>query len=189
MGFEQLAALKKQLAAAAKAEKTEKAPKTAKAAKPKSPAKPRKETAPVDPVVLTIGKLQRLFPKTFPKNPAPKLPLKIGIHKELVERTQEIGIDAEALTEAIKTWCRGNRYWACVVEDAPRIDLDGNPAGVVTKQEAGQARALEARRRKGREARETAKEEGTQEQKPATDAETPAPNKDADAETDKTDQK
>lgn len=144
MGFEQLAELKKQLAAKAKAESPAK-PK----AKPRAAA-PRKPETPVDPVVLSIGRLQRHFPKTFPKNPAPKLPLKIGIHQELLAKAKEIGLEEAAITEAVKTWCRGTRYWASIVEGAPRVDLEGNLAGEVTARDAAQARSLEARRKQPR---------------------------------------
>ncbi|MCB5190829.1 ProQ/FinO family protein [Methylobacillus arboreus] len=144
MGFEQLAELKKQLAAKAQAERPAKPQ-----AKPKATAS-RKPENPVDPVVLTIGRLQKHFPKAFPKNPAPKLPLKIGIHQELLAKAKDVGLEEAAITEAIKTWCRGTRYWASIVEDAPRVDLEGNPAGQVTSRDAAQARALEARRKQPR---------------------------------------
>lgn len=142
MGFEQLAQLKEQLAAQAKAE----------AAKKKANSgqnRTDKKTA-VDPVVITIGRLQKLFPKAFPKNPAPKVPLKIGIHQELLARSQEIKMTEAELREAIKTWCRGSRYWACILEGSCRVDLDGNAAGSVTASEASQARALESRRKNSR---------------------------------------
>lgn len=142
MGFEQLASLKDQLAQQAKAEKSAKPPR-------KRPA-PAKKAEPVDPVVHTIGKLQKQFPKAFPKNPAPKLPMKIGIHRDLLEQSEQLGISKKALREAIKTWCWGNRYWACIVEDAIRVDLNGDEAGRVTKADAEQARGLEARRLKNK---------------------------------------
>jgi ProP effector len=142
MGFEQLASLKDQLAQQAKAEKLAKQPK-------KKPA-PARKTEPVDPVVLVIGQLQKRFPKAFPKNPAPKLPMKIGIHRDLLEQSEQLGISKKALREAIKTWCWGNRYWACIVEDAIRVDLNGDEAGRVTKGDAAQARGLEARRNKNK---------------------------------------
>lgn len=149
MGFEQLAELKKQLAAKAKAERPVN-PQPKAQARSKASAPRKQQENPVDPVVLTIGRLQRLFPKAFPKNPAPKLPLKIGIHKELLAKASEIKLEEAAITEAVKTWCRGTRYWASIVEGAPRIDLEGNPAGEVTARDAAQARALEARRKQPR---------------------------------------
>lgn len=138
MGFEQLASLKDQLAQQAKAGQEKK----------KKPAAPRKPAAPVDPVVLVIGQMQKQFPKAFPKNPAPKLPLKIGIHKDLLEFSEQFGLSKKALREAIKTWCWGNRYWACIVEDAVRVDLNGEESGRVTKEDAEQAKTLQAKRQK-----------------------------------------
>ncbi|MCB5188927.1 ProQ/FinO family protein [Methylobacillus caricis] len=147
MGFEQLAELKKQLAATAKAEHP---------AKPKGVPRKPATANPVDPVVLAIGRLQKHFPKTFPKNPAPKLPLKIGIYQDLIAKSKEIGLDEATITEAIKTWCRGTRYWASIVENAPRIDLEGNPAGQVTARDASLARSLEARRKQPRKPKKEA---------------------------------
>ena len=167
MGFEQLADLKKQLAAKAKAERP-----AQQQAKPKATPR-RQQENPVDPVVLTIGRLQKLFPKAFPKNPAPKLPLKIGIHKELLGKASEIGLEEAAITEAVKTWCRGTRYWASIVEGAPRIDLEGNPAGEVTARDAAQARSLEARRRQPRKPKAEASTE-VQQVTQAVDTTSPA---------------
>ena len=95
MGFEQLAELRAQLAAKAKQERNAKRPAAPAdtGAKPKSGDQPQrgakpaaaggkaahrakpasaKPAAPVDPVIVAIGKLQRKFPRAFPKNPAPK---------------------------------------------------------------------------------------------------------------------
>ncbi len=142
MGFEQLASLKDQLAQQAKAEKQAKPPR-------KKPA-PARKSEPVDPVVLIIGQLQKQFPKAFPKNPAPKLAMKIGIHRDLLEQSEQLGVSKKALREAIKTWCWGNRYWAAIVEDAIRVDLNGEEAGRVTKEDAAMARGLEAKRQKNK---------------------------------------
>ncbi|RDJ99121.1 ProQ/FinO family protein [Paraburkholderia lacunae] len=169
MGFEQLAELKKQLAAA----RAEAAP-AAPAAKPgaKAAAKPGAKPAakagarparkppqerraapapapdakPVDPVVKTIGRLQKRFPIAFPKNPAPKLPLKVGIFEDLVVHAKELSLSEAELRDAIKTWCRGSRYWKCLVEGAARVDLTGSEAGKVTAQEAAGAQRLQAHR-------------------------------------------
>src|SRR6266702_148824 len=126
MGFEQLAELKKQLAAA----RAEAAP----AAKPG------------DPVVKSIGRLQKRFPNAFPKNPAPKLPLKIGVFEDLVVHAKELSLSEAELRDAIKTWCRGSRYWKSLVEGAARVDLTGAEAGKVTAQEAAGAQRLQAHR-------------------------------------------
>ena len=159
MGFEQLASLKQQLTQQAQAAKSAAAPATPvkptsgkpNAAQPRQPrigtAKPRpltRET--VDPVILTIGALQKRFPTVFPKNPLPKIPLKLKIHQDLLTHAPELGLTEAALLEAIKTWCQGTRYWACLVKDAVRVDLTGAVAGQVLPGEAAGARALVARR-------------------------------------------
>ncbi|WP_341315593.1 ProQ/FinO family protein [Paraburkholderia sp. IMGN_8] len=167
MGFEQLAELKKQLAAA----RAEAAPAAKPGAKPaakaggakpgakpdarpaRKPSQPRRaapaaapDAKPVDPVVKTIGKLQKRFPNVFPKNPAPKLPLKVGIFEDLVVHAKELSLSEAELRDAIKTWCRGSRYWKCLVEGAARVDLTGSEAGQVTAQEAAGAQRLQAHR-------------------------------------------
>ncbi|KVU59431.1 ProQ activator of osmoprotectant transporter prop [Burkholderia ubonensis] len=186
MGFEQLAALRDQLAAKAKQERNAKRAKAQpdSGTKPSSGGKPAsgakspsgakaasgvkvssgakassgarlspggKPSAPVDPVVVAIGKLQKRFPAAFPKNPAPKVPLKVGIWADLAGQAQAVGLTEAELRDAMSTWCRGNRYWSCLVEDAVRVDLQGNEAGRVSKDDAARARRLKARgpKRKG----------------------------------------
>jgi ProP effector len=113
------------------------------------PARASHESAtPTDPVLLLIRKLQNRFSATFPKKPAPKVPLKIGIFEDLMAHATEFGADEAQLRAAIKTWCGGSRYWACMVEGAQRIDLAGQPAGVVTAADANRARRLETHREK-----------------------------------------
>jgi ProP effector len=176
MGFEQLAELKKQLAAAraeaAPAAKSGGRPASKSASKPASKAgsrpgakparknaeprrdapaaaaqaRPAADARPVDPVVKSIGRLQKRFPIAFPKNPAPKLPLKIGIFEDLVAHAKELSLSEAELRDAIKTWCRGSRYWKCLVEGAARVDLTGVEAGKVTAQEAAGAQRLQAHR-------------------------------------------
>jgi ProP effector len=213
MGFEQLAALKEQLAKQAAEKRAAKQAKHAKYAKPKQqpqqskqaaeakqPAQPRhagetrqaaqgeqaqqaerakgprqarharparpaphaergapaQKSKPVDPVVLTIGKLQKRFPKAFPKNPAPKVPLKVGIFKDLLVHAEELGLTEAALRDAIKVWCWGSRYWACVTDNAMRVDLNGEDAGQVLPAEAARARGLQAKRQKSKNAAQAA---------------------------------
>ena len=142
MGFEQLASLRDELALQAA---TEKSLKRQNKAGNRTSAK---QVTQVDPRVLIIGLLQKKFPLAFPKKPAPKVPLKIGIHKDILEQAEQLGISKNELRAAIKTWCMGNRYWECLVEGSVRIDLNGNVSGQVTKGDADLARKLKARRRK-----------------------------------------
>ncbi len=130
MGFEQLAALRDQLVQQKKAEK---------------PIKPRRkmvnETAAkparkADPLVAIIGLLQKNFPLAFPKKPAPKVPLKIGIHHDLVAHAEQLGLSAVDIRAALKKWCQGKRYRECMVAGAARVDLQGQESGLVSKEEA-----------------------------------------------------
>ena len=50
--------------------------------------------------------------------------------------------------QAIATWCQGSRYWSCMVEDAPRLDLQGQVAGKVTAEQAVYARRQASRRQR-----------------------------------------
>ena len=118
MGFEQLAKLRDELAKQAKAQRKEKqaadthvaqagkdakgkdskardarpaGKPAAKADRKPAPARPAaKQQNPVDPVVHTIGKLQKRFPLAFPKNPAPKVALKIGILDDLLAQVVRV---------------------------------------------------------------------------------------------------
>jgi ProP effector len=95
---------------------------------------------PVDPVVHTIGKLQKRFPLAFPKNPAPKVALKIGILDDLLKQAAELKLTEQEVRDAVSTWCRGSRYWASLTEGASRVDLDGAETGKVTASESAFAR-------------------------------------------------
>jgi ProP effector len=114
------------------------------AARPARPAAPvAVRSKPVDPVVLTIGKLQKRFPKAFPKNPSPKVPLKIGIFQDLLAQATELALSETELRAAIKIWCRGSRYWTSMVEGAVRVDLAGEEAGRVSPEDGVRATKLE----------------------------------------------
>ena len=146
MGFEQLAGLKEQLKKQAANNAAKKKAPRARRPAPAAPPKPETPSKPVDPVVHTIGKLQKRFPLAFPKNPAPKVPLKVGIFEDLMKHAEELGLNERELRSAIKVWCRGNRYWTCLVEGAPRIDLAGASAGEVSSADAARAVHLESNR-------------------------------------------
>jgi ProP effector len=121
----------------------------AKAERPARPARPTRAGAPartgekapqVDPVVRVIGTLQKRFPAAFPKNPAPKVPLKVGILADLLAQASDLQLTEAQIREAVSTWCRGSRYWACLTDGAARVDLSGAQAGTVTARDAAFAR-------------------------------------------------
>ena len=169
MGFEQLAKLRDELAKQANAQRKQKQAadkqaahaggkdakaKDAKARDAKPAAKPAAKAAgkpaharpaarqqnPVDPVVHTIGKLQKRFPLAFPKNPAPKVALKIGILEDLLAQAADLKLTEQEIRDAVSTWCRGSRYWASLTEGAPRVDLAGAETGKVTAADSAFAR-------------------------------------------------
>lgn len=112
----------------------------------RSPAGERREAPAVDPVLIAISRLQRQFPKAFPKKPAPKVPLKLGVLEDLVQHAKALQLSADEIKQAVKTWCDGRRYWDCMVEAAARVDLNGEPAGAVTANEAQHAKRMASRR-------------------------------------------
>ncbi|RCL20847.1 ProQ activator of osmoprotectant transporter prop [Pseudomonas sp. AFG_SD02_1510_Pfu_092] len=168
MGFEQLAELRDRLRAEKVQTKAEKAVPTKR--KPSAQAKPRAQ----DPAVEAIWPLQKHFPLAFPVNPAPKVPLKEGIFKDAEQHLELLGITREQLKLGISTWCRGSRYWASMVENAPRLDLSGQPAGTVTaaqalhaKQQAARQRSQDRRNRAKSKAQVTAPAADTAVEQPA----------------------
>jgi len=141
MGFEQLAELRDRLRAEKKQANGDRPapPKR----KPAPQAKPREQ----DPAVAAIWPLQKHFPLAFPVNPAPKVPLKEGIFKDAEQHLELLGLTQEQLKLGISTWCRGARYWASMVENAPRLDLNGQAAGTVTAAQALHAKQQASRQR------------------------------------------
>lgn len=150
MGFEQLAELRERLRAEKEQVKADSAKRLER--KPATQAKPREQ----DPAVAAIWPLQKHFPLAFPVNPAPKVPLKEGIFKDAEQHLELLGITREQLKLGISTWCRGTRYWTSMVENAPRLDLSGQPAGTVTAAQALHAKQ-QASRQRGQDRKNRAK--------------------------------
>jgi ProP effector len=135
MGFEQLAELKKQLA------KQSAQPEPAARRQPKNGSGSRVKQTAVDPVVLVIGKLQKRYPAAFPRNPAPKVPLKLGILDDILLHADQLALTEAEIRDALGTWCRGSRYWAALTEGAVRVDLSGAAVGQVTARDSAFARS------------------------------------------------
>ena len=83
--------------------------------------------------VLSV--LSELFPAVF--LPPAFRPLKLKIHLDLIERA----LTAEEVAAALSIHCRSLSYLCASTEGAVRVDLDGNPAGTVTTEEASNAKA------------------------------------------------
>ena len=88
--------------------------------------------------------------------PISKVPLKEGILKDAEQHLKLLGISGEQLKVGIATWCRGSRYWASMVENAPRLDLNGQAVGTVTASQALHAKH-QAKRQRGQARRTQSK--------------------------------
>jgi ProP effector len=147
--------------------------------KPPRPTKAQQHAeAPRDPLLVAIGRLQHAFPKAFPKKPAPRVPLKLGIVDDLYAQAGRLRLSEDEIKAAVATWCGVARYWAALAKDAVRVDLNGEPAGTVTAAEAGHANFLaRQQRKKAQAARKAAspqpgsKASEAQEEVPAADGE------------------
>jgi ProP effector len=137
MGFEHLAAPKAQLNQGASRKKI--------ASRVTSPPvdvsreikqSPKASRTSADAAARAVTMLQRHFPHAFPHSPAPKVPLKVGILKDVLAHAASLGLSDRDARNGVKLWCRGERYWTCLVEGNVRVDLTGAITGVVTAVEA-----------------------------------------------------
>ena len=91
--------------------------------------------------------LATAFPAAFKLYGPARRPLKKGINHDLKARFGD-RMSQRQRSAALHYYTRNPHYLsACLVEDTERIDLDGNPAGVVTAYEADHAAALLRERR------------------------------------------
>lgn len=110
-----------------------------------------------------IAQLAALFPKAFAVNHHERKPLKIGIDADIVAR----GVAIEPLWRPLRVYCASFGYLRTITAGAERVDLDGNPAGVVTAEAAALALALLAARGDKEKRRQDEKERQGSKQKPA----------------------
>ena len=66
--------------------------------------------------------------------------MKIGILADLLAHAEKLELNEAEIRDAVSTWCRGSRYWACLIEGATRRDLTGAAAGIVAGRDAAFAR-------------------------------------------------
>lgn len=103
------------------------------------------------------------YPATF--NPDAPLPLKIGVHVDLLARHPDL--DPDTLRRALKRYCERRAYQVALArEGACRVDLDGCPSSEVLEDQRRFAKVkLNAWKRA----------KGTKSPVPAAPAHTPAP--------------
>jgi ProP effector len=78
-----------------------------------------------------IEKLAAAYPKAFFPNQADRRPLKLGIHHDL-NSDKGHGLTGAEVRQAVGWYCQSLGYLAAMTLGAPRIDLNGMPAGRVT---------------------------------------------------------
>jgi ProP effector len=146
MGFEKLATLKAQLNEDAKSTTSASGvwPSRVKAggAVKRQSSPPRTS----DAAARAVAALQKNFPRAFPRSPIPKVPLKVGVLKDVLAQAASIGLSARDVRNGIKLWCRGHHYWTCLVEGSARIVLHGAVVGVVSADDAEYGASQESMR-------------------------------------------
>ena len=113
--------------------------------------------------------LRERYPALFAA--ADPKPLKIGIHKDLLERHPEL--DLSGLKRALTLHTGRFGYQKLLKAGAVRFDLDGQPADEVTEEQAEIARQRLAELKAARKAKDQAKP--AKSPAPATPVPTPAP--------------
>jgi ProP effector len=97
-----------------------------------------------DQILATIETLALAFPKTFHVYQVRRKPLKIGIFRDLITQMDGV-ITPKELSVGLRYYCGSSAYLRAMAKDAWRVDLDGNPAGSVTANEAAEAKDRLAR--------------------------------------------
>ncbi len=107
-----------------------------------SPAVCTQDKTPTESELDKLNPQQRLahWIKSYPRSfmPGQPQPLKVGIHEELQALE---GGDMKKIRRALAGYVKVPRYLRCMRLGAVRLDLNGNNAGFVTKEEADFAAA------------------------------------------------
>ena len=82
-------------------------------------------------VESTLELLRERFPKCFARYPQPRQPLKIGVHKDLAVVLAGV-VSKSEIGRALTAYTNDVAYREALKPGAVRIDLNGEPAGVVT---------------------------------------------------------
>jgi ProP effector len=93
----------------------------------------------------TLGILRRTFPNCF--NPKRRRPLKIGITDDAARILAPV-VTRDEIVAALAHYTQSATYLRCLRAGAPRVDLGGNAAGIVSSPQAAHAewRFWQARR-------------------------------------------
>jgi ProP effector len=97
-------------------------------------------------IQAAIALLVEAFPKAFFMYERRRRPLKIGIHLDILA-VMDGAITPEELSNALRVYVHNNYYLNVCRRGAVRIDLNGEPAGEISAQDAARAAGrLTARR-------------------------------------------
>jgi ProP effector len=101
-------------------------------------------------VDATISELVVAFPAAFTHDPERVRPLKLGVKDDLYVRS---AISRRRITAALRSYCNTTSYLTATKQGAVRVNLDGQPTGIVTEAQAKHAmEALSAPPKRGSEA-------------------------------------
>jgi sRNA-binding protein len=99
----------------------------------------RSSKAEYDAAIDVLLQLRAAFPEVISRLDLYKRrPLKVGIYQDIRDLFPEI--DPAIVSIAMRIYCSDRRYLACLIADAPRVDLTGACCGEVTADEAIRAR-------------------------------------------------
>jgi ProP effector len=87
-------------------------------------------------VKATIAELVLAFPAAFTRDTGSVRPLKLGIKEDLYAKCD---MSHRRMTAALRSYCNSVDYLMATAQGAVRIDLVGQPAGIVTEAEAKHA--------------------------------------------------
>jgi sRNA-binding protein len=100
--------------------------------------RPRKKRLAYEGIALLTEK----FPAAFGERNGARRPLKIGIDIDILADQSGFFISSAAVRAALGSYTNSYRYLISMQPGAVRVDLFGQPAGVVTEEEAACARQL-----------------------------------------------
>ena len=112
-----------------------------------------------------LAQLVEKRPSTFAPRGKACWPLKIGIHEDIAAELPDATRDD--ISRFLRVYTNNRRYWRALKEGAPRLAIDGQPAGEVSARDAEYAAKLIAK--------DDAKAKAAREPKPAPVKAAPTP--------------
>jgi len=132
----------------------------------KSPTPPSARQKRHQAAAAAIRLLAEFYPKCFSIYEERRRPLKLNIHLD-IQAALDSAITPAELHRALGTYCSNPIYLGTLRKGAWRLDLNGEPAGVVTADEEAHARETLARIKAKQKARQAAVKAQTKTQAPA----------------------